>query len=511
MSDLPLQVRRDRRRWNQALAMSLAGTGCGIGLLIGGCAVVLGRVYGYQWDAPALLIGVGVGVIWAIRKFAQRQVNDEQIATLLDLRAGGAGLLLFELERLKNPSPAATSATATADTNAAAPADVARLSSHRMEAQTQPRPDIRRILRTLLPGLLFFAATLFLPVRVPAAVSADPISQRRIEELQQLAAALDETLVLDEQLREEIQQNLEALSSESNPEQPEGEALREALDQLESRMESVAAAEAQQLEDQLRQSADAARDAAAEDPMQRENALDMLGELAEKMKEGGALPEMPLNAEFLEQLAKNGLSEEFLEQLKKLAESGMLDQLGELARGMKLDPELAKKLAEMLSGQLSQAALEKLAELAKRGLLKNMQRMEGMEAGTHSMSELAEMLALEMGMGAMSVPGNGTGTTAQAGSGTGITRGPGSVPLTWGDETPDLRDQMKWQSMAAPDSPEEAMQIIRMTSSAPTIDAKAEGVGAADVVTGTPGETVWKRRMNPDHRQAVKRFFKPKD
>ncbi|MBC8405571.1 MAG: hypothetical protein H8E15_10115 [Planctomycetes bacterium] len=495
MSDLQLQVRRDRRRWNQALAMSLAGTGCGIGLLIGGCAVVLGRVYGYQWDAPALLLGVGVGLIWAIRKFAQRQVNDEQIATLLDLRAGGAGLLLFELERLKNPSTA----------------DIARLSSHRMEVQTQPRPDIRRILRTLLPGLLFFAATLFLPVRVPAAVSNDPISQRRIEELQQLAEALDETLVLDEQLREEIQQNLEALTSESNPDQPEGEALREALDQLESRMESVAAEEAQQLEDQLRQSADAARDAAAEDPMQRENALDMLGELAEKMKEDGALPEMPLNAEFLEQLAKNGLSEEFLEQLKKLAESGMLDQLGELARGMKLDPELAKKLAEMLSGQLSQAALEKLAELAKQGLLKNMQRMEGMEAGTHSMSELAEMLALEMGQSAMSVPGKGSGTTAQAGTGAGITRGPGSVPLTWGDETPDLRDQMKWTSMAAPDSPEEAMEIIRMTSTAPTVDAKAEGVGAADVVTSTPGETVWKRRMNPDHRQAVKRFFKPKD
>jgi hypothetical protein len=173
---------------------------------------------------------------------------------------------------------------------------------------------------------------------------------------------------------------------------------------------------------------------------------------------------------------------------------------------------LAKKLAEMLSGQLSQAALEKLAELAKQGLLKNMQGMEGMELGSRPMSELAEMLALELSQGAAgTVPGNGISAAAQVGTGAGITRGPGSIPLTWGDETPDLRDQMNWQSMAAPSSPEEAMQIIRMTSTAPTIDAKAEGVGTADVVTGTPGETVWKRRMKPEHRQAVKRFFKPKD
>jgi len=497
MENLRRQVQQDRRHWNRALAWSLAGSGLGWGLMLTGSVIILGRTTGHRWDLPALLSGIAVGLTWAMGHWRQRAVNDEQIATLLDMRAGGTGLLLFELE---------------------AGADAVRSCADRLPSGTQrgmltqPRPDLRRISKRMAPGLLFLLAATLLPVRAVASHGIDPISERRIEELQLLAEALDENLELEEQLREEIQQNLEALKSESNPDQPQGEALREALDQLESRLQDAANQEAQELEDQLRQSAEAGNQAGAEDPIQRENALDMLGDLAEQMKADGTLPEIPISPEMLADLLENGLPQEFLEELQKLAESGMLDQLGQLARGMQLDPALAKMLAEQMAGALSEAALQKLAEMAKQGLLGQFEGGEGMKmAMSQGMPDLEALEALMM-QGKGQIPGQGGVAVPIPGTGTGITRGPGSVPLTWGNETPDLREQMQWNSMAAPESPEEAMEILRMTSMAPTTDSQqVEGVGTADVVTQTPGETVWKRRMKPEHRQAVKRFFKPKE
>lgn len=491
MENLRRQVAQDRRQWNRALAWSLLGHGLGWGLLLTGTVVVVGRTMGYRWDLPAIAIGVGVGLVWAAWQWRRRAVNDQQIATLLDMRAGGTGLLLFELE---------------AGPDAVQSCRDRLPSATQRSLLTQPRPDLRRMMKRLAPGLLFLLAASMLPVRALANYGVDPISEQRIDELQALAEALDENLELEEQLREEIQQNLEAVK-ESNPDQPKGEALREALDQLESRLQDAANQEAQQLEDQLRASADAGQQGAAEDPMQRENALDMLGELAEKMKADGTLPDTPFSQELLEELMNHGLPQEFLDELQKLADAGMLDQLGQLARGMELSPEMAKALAEMLSGALSEAALQKLAEMAKQGLLGQCEGGDQLALGQGNPGEdmgAIPMLGQGQGQGGAAVPIPGTGT--------GITRGPGSVPLTWGEETADLREQMQWKSMAAPDSPEEAMEIIRMTTMAPSTEGQqTEGVGTADVVTKTPGETVWKRRMKPEHRQAVKRFFKPKE
>lgn len=499
MSNLRKQVTLDRRNWNRALAWSLLGSGLAWGLLLTGTIIIIGRTTGQRWDLPALTIGIGAGLIWAAWQWRQRTVSDEQIATLLDMRAGGTGLLLFELE---------------AGPDAVGSCSDQLPSATQRGLLTQPRPDLRRILKRVTPGMLFLLAASLLPVRNIQAHSVDPISERRIEELQLLAEALDENLELEEQLREEIQQNLEALKSESNPDQPEGEALREALDQLETRMQDAANQEAQNLEDQLARSAEAGNQAGVDDPMQRENALDMLGELAEQMKADGTLPDTPLSPELLEELMNSGLPQEFLDELQRLADAGLLDQLGQVARGLELDPALAKMLAEQMAGALSEAALQKLAEMAKQGLLGKCEggAGEGMRLalgkGPAGAEEMAALLMQQQG----SQPGQGTNYVPIPGTGHGITRGPGSLPLTWGDETPDLREQMKWQSMAAPDSPEEAMEILRMTSMAPTTDGQqVEGVGTADVVTKTPGETVWKRRMKPEHRQAVKRFFKPKE
>ena len=366
MKDIHQSVSDGRSRWNRALSLSLAGAGCGLGLLLGGCAVLIGRVSGHKWDLPAMLTGICLGLAWAMWRYSSRKVDDEQIATLMDLRMGGDGRLLFELE----------SGVSTGE--------------NLPENLTSPRPDLRRIARSLLPGLAFFAATVLLPVRVPAAPGVDPISERRIDELRQLAEALDGTLELEEELREEIQQNLDALEAQAGQEQPEGEALREALDQLETRLENAAAENAQQLEDNLRDSAEASNQAASEDPTQRENALDELGELAEQMQDDKYLPEDLVDQSMLKHLAEQGLSQESLSMLEKLAKSGQLDRLGNLARDMGLDSELAKKLAEAFANKLSQAALEKLAELAKQGLLN--QKLNGSNMPTGTQSDLEEFL-----------------------------------------------------------------------------------------------------------------------
>jgi hypothetical protein len=98
------------------------------------------------------------------------------------------------------------------------------------------------------------------------------------------------------------------------------------------------------------------------------------------------------------------------------------------------------------------------------------------------------------------------GVGLQASSTPGITRGPGAAPLTWGAETPDLREQMTSEGLPAPDSPESAMQLLGFSQLAPEINAQAEGQSSGGAV-GATGEAVWKRRMSPEHRKAVQRFF----
>lgn len=94
----------------------------------------------------------------------------------------------------------------------------------------------------------------------------------------------------------------------------------------------------------------------------------------------------------------------------------------------------------------------------------------------------------------------------QAGTGTGINRGPGATPLTWGEETPDLREQMTAEGLPAPENPEQAMQLLGFSQLAPETAAQAEGQQGGGAV-GATGEAVWKRRMSPEHRKAVQRFF----
>ncbi|PCJ55148.1 MAG: hypothetical protein COA70_02540 [Planctomycetota bacterium] len=326
------------------MLFSLIGTGCGFGLLAGGCAVLLGRVSGYRWDLPAILVGIGFGLIWAAQKYQKRKVSLEQVAVWMDLKNGGTGRLLHHLE-VNDQTPLAG------------------------VQEPRPRPDLRRISKSLLPGFMFFAATLFLPVRTPAAVLADPFSAQRVEEVRAMAETLEETLTLREEQHEEIKENLAALEETAKGDKPEGDAMREALDSFESRLEDMAQEAADRLEQNIQRSRSAASQALSMDPAMQQMAMQELADLAAQMTANQTLSKQALSQDLMEELSSLGLSQEALDALQKIMESGAFDQLSQAASDFGLTPEQAAQFAQAMATQLSEEALKKLAELAQQGLL----------------------------------------------------------------------------------------------------------------------------------------------
>ncbi|MCH2101623.1 MAG: hypothetical protein MK209_06845 [Planctomycetes bacterium] len=346
MTPLQDSVRSGQSRWNRALLFGLTARGMGFGLLVGGCALLIGRGFGFRWEVPAAIAGVIGGLVWAIWRFRQLRVNEQQMLTLLDLRAGGSGELLHAFE---------TGGESGGKLNL---------------ASTRPRPAWRSsVAPTLVPGVLFFLLGILVPVRAMAQPSTDLFTEQRLNELEELAKALDETLELEEELQEEIEQNIDTLRGSDEAPHPTGEAMREALDALERRLEETAELAASELEEVIRQAGEAAQKGAQPDPKEHKSALDALGDLFQQSQQNGLQPENKLEINLMEQLTEAGLSQETLKALEKLAQAGRMPELGNLAQQMGLSPEEIAKLAEALANNLSEAALKKLAEMAKRGLL----------------------------------------------------------------------------------------------------------------------------------------------
>ena len=224
--------------------------------------------------------------------------REKQVLTLLDLRTGGSGTLLHAFETGADPAGGLD------------------------RALTSPRPAWRRsVVPALAPGLLFFAIGLLMPVRASAQGAPELFAEARLDELEELAATLEETLELEEELKEEIEQNIETLRGSSEEPRPTGEAMREALDALEARLDEAAETAASELEEVVRQASEASQGATDPDPEVREDAMDSLGDLMEKGQEQGLMPEDRLSDELQQQLSDLGLSKEAIEALAKTGRS----------------------------------------------------------------------------------------------------------------------------------------------------------------------------------------------
>jgi len=478
MTELQQKLRQQQGRWNRALLLGVLGRSLGFGLLAAGCLILLGRTNGWAVEAWVLPLCVAAALAWSIRLYQQRKVDVEQIAVLLDLRQGGRGELLHAYETGGQHSI--------------------------RDDSTSPKPVMRRIAHSLAPGAIFLAASLFVPVRIPAIEPLAKLMEQRAEQLEELAASLDETLEIEEETREEIERNIEAIRNDDPSKPPlSTDAMREALDELEQRLQEAAELGAEQLEDVMREAEQAAEGQINPETELPEPELDALDEAIRKAEEQSWLERDRLNEEALSELAQS-MPQDLLDKLQQLAESGKLGDLSELAKQLELSAEQLAKLAEALANGLSQQALERLAKLAELGLLDPGEFSGELPENFENLAGLAEA------MQGMSLPGGTTsgapGAPSTPGQ-SGVSRGPGSTPLTWGDETPEFGDQMQVRKVDVPDSPEQAMELIGLTQLAPTVNGVAEGPQATGGSVQTSGEAVWKRRVRPEHRKAVQRFF----
>jgi hypothetical protein len=91
-----------------------------------------------------------------------------------------------------------------------------------------------------------------------------------------------------------------------------------------------------------------------------------------------------------------------------------------------------------------------------------------------------------------------------------VTRGRADAAMTWGDETQGRSEDFKATTLdPARVLDAESTAVIGLGATAPTVDPRGEASGLAELVNST-GDGAWRRRVAPHHRDAVKRFFGPK-
>ena len=311
MNPLPKPLLKIRRRWNAALYVGLAGRYFGGTLLVAGTVVVIGKSIGQDWTIPAAVTSLVLGLGLAGHHFQKSRLQSSQIATLLDLRQGGTGQVLQQVEGGQAPE--------------------------HWQEMTRPRPAMKRVLPLLTPGVVFFGLTFMVPLHAIAPQQTDPISEKHLTELQEFAATLEETVVLEEDVQSEVQERMQLLESADARNAAHQNIMREALDRMESRLEEVAQNSATKLEE-IRRSIE---EAAAESATGNDNdTLNQLTDLAKQMEKLGFNLEDFLTPEMLAAL-EGALTPEMLQDLN----------------------------LEALASLLSQATLDKLKALAEQGLL----------------------------------------------------------------------------------------------------------------------------------------------
>ena len=89
----------------------------------------------------------------------------------------------------------------------------------------------------------------------------------------------------------------------------------------------------------------------------------------------------------------------------------------------------------------------------------------------------------------------------------GVTRGRADAEMIWGEETPG--DTSKFEAKVLPDAryadPENSA-VVGIGAAAPPVDPRAEAAGSAPIEAAS-GQSAWRRRLAPHHRDAVRTWF----
>lgn len=353
-----------------------------------------------------------------------------------------------------------------------------------VEAQWQraiPRLRPVRFVRNLALPLVFALGACLVPLReaATAPVLHHAVAQKAAEELVELVASLDEQAILDTEEEQQLKEEVARLAEETR-DTPLTHEKWETVDALKERMKvrlDAAAMTTSEAHDAAALLADAASSEALGEPQglsdeHKERLEKKLHESLQKLAQKGSLPGAPkkLQAE-LQRLSKNGkqqLPSDAAERKELL--DGLRDYLQDESKKL---TDLRKKCTTCQSGECQgDGAPEGDSQQAQN----NNSRRDGALGNR---------------------PGQG-----------GVTRGRGDAPLTWGDESD--KQGIKFKETVLPpgflDQPKE--ELARIGRTAPDEQAAASAPRSAQrSVDATAGNTTWNRKLNPKHRNVVRKYF----
>ena len=456
--DTEKQIEALRRRLVAVAAWDHAVRGTTVWIFLLGAAMLVCRLLHYRLtpafvaSLPLVPILLAAAAILAVR----RSPTKEAVAALLDAHFTQGGLVMASEAGLARQWPEA--------------------SLPPMAVQWQGRQP----LLVLLAAISFLLAALWVPLERMGAGADLPLEiEAMVEQLEERIDLLKEIELIEEEQAQEWKTLMHALQQESSGTDPV--ATWEALDQLEKRIEDQAAIEVatRRQEVQKREELVAALKAALQAYEEnRETADAAMKELSTLLQK--AAEDNPNLKALLESLAEAGA--------QPLAAGGMLDQ------------KTAQMLAERLS-QMTEEDLMRMQQLMQQGLgqaAAGSPRPGDMESLKRFLEENPECSNLVACAGLSPSPGNG-----------GVSRGPGTAPISWLNETSEEGVDFKEETLTASqtDSLKESL-LVGESLGAPEVDSEAAGsTGGALTGSQANDSAAATYQVLPRHRDAVNRFF----
>lgn len=92
-----------------------------------------------------------------------------------------------------------------------------------------------------------------------------------------------------------------------------------------------------------------------------------------------------------------------------------------------------------------------------------------------------------------------------------MSRGRADAELIWGEETPGRLDEFQAEALPSAERLDlDTSEVLGIGVTSPSARPEGEAAGTADVEASL-GESSWRRRLRPRHRDAVQRFFSKDD
>lgn len=337
-----------------------------------------------------------------------------------------------------------------------------------------PRIRPKRFAGYLALPLLFAVGACFVPLREASTAVAlrNTVGQQATQELADLLDSIEEEKVLDEQEQKQIQEEIARLAEETR-ETPLTHEKWETVDALRERMK-VRLESASMLTSQAREAAMLLAESSHADPAAGQLSLERTEQLEKELSD--------TLQKLMQKGACSNASQSLQDQLQRLCKNGKLQMPGEAGERQ----ELLDELKDFLDSEN-----KKLSDLRKK--------CAGCKSGKpgECEGECEGGQCQSQGQTNSGRPGKG-----------GVNRGRADAELTWGDEAD--KQGAKFKEVVLPkgflDQPKD--EVLSVQTTAPTEEAAASAPRSdrrGDEAAA--GQATWNRKLNPRHRNAVRRYF----